>query len=67
MNKNNSKSLYTLNQLGLQSLYQDAITKYFNSKFQNPSAWYGLLKEISQRHEMSLVQAWYDMLYRVFL
>lgn len=67
MKKNESKKLYTLSQMGLQSYYDDAVMLYFNDKFQNPSAWYDLLKQISQVQKMRLAEAWYHVLYLVFL
>lgn len=67
MKKNESKKLYTLSQMGLQSHYDDAIMFYFNAKFQNPSAWYDLLKRISQVQKLRLAETWYQILYLVFL
>lgn len=67
MEKNKSKELHTLSQMGLQSYYQDAIMLYFNGKFQNPSSWYALLKQISRVKKISLVEAWYNILYVLLL
>lgn len=67
MSTNNTSKHLTLSQMGLQSLYKDAIKSYFAAKFQCPTGWYGILKEMSQAQKTSLVRTWYDVLYLVFL
>lgn len=67
MATNNTSKHLTLSQMGLQSMYNDAVKSYFAAKSQCPSGWYGILKEMSQAQKTSLVRTWYDVLYLVFL
>lgn len=53
----------TLNQLGLQSLYKDAVNEFFYRKFKCNKIWYEFLKEFSKAQGIRMAQAWYQILY----